>query len=369
MKALSFYAGPKAMQLLREHGLRAQDVAIVPAAAGGPKGLIFQALDQWLFGHWLPSAPRERTLIGSSIGAWRMAAACHADPAAAFARMGELYCQETYGANPTAAEITLSCVKLLDNFIGGHEQEVVSHPFHRLHILTVRGRRLLRAPKRKLTAAAGFTFATLDNLVSRAALARHLERVVIGDQRDPVFWLKARFDSFTTHFAPLQADNLGAALLASATLPLVMDPVRALPHAPPGAYWDGGLIDYHLALPYTRAAGGPGAGSAEGGLVLYPHFTSHIVPGWFDKTLPWRRAGLGKQRDWLDNVLLIAPSREFLQTLSRGKLPDRHDFYYYGLDHDFRIQNWKLAISAGAHLREDFAAFVAAPDLHRIQPI
>lgn len=27
----------------------------------------------WVFGDWLPQAPRERILIGSSIGAWRMA--------------------------------------------------------------------------------------------------------------------------------------------------------------------------------------------------------------------------------------------------------------------------------------------------------
>lgn len=31
---------------IREHGLRAQDIAIIPAAAGGPKGLIFQKMDQ-----------------------------------------------------------------------------------------------------------------------------------------------------------------------------------------------------------------------------------------------------------------------------------------------------------------------------------
>ncbi|HCN87857.1 MAG TPA: lysophospholipase, partial [Oxalobacteraceae bacterium] len=83
MNALDFRAGPKALEHIRRHGLRAQDIAVVPAAAGGPKGLILQSLDQWLFGHWLPSAPRERTLLGASIGAWRMAAACHADPVAA----------------------------------------------------------------------------------------------------------------------------------------------------------------------------------------------------------------------------------------------------------------------------------------------
>lgn len=45
MNALSFHAGPRALAHIRKHGLRAQDVAVVPAAAGGPKGLIFQAMD------------------------------------------------------------------------------------------------------------------------------------------------------------------------------------------------------------------------------------------------------------------------------------------------------------------------------------
>jgi len=73
-RALAIHAGPRALAHIRKHGLRAQDIAIVPAAAGGPKGLIFQKLDQWLFGNWLPSAPRARTLIGASAGSWRLAA-------------------------------------------------------------------------------------------------------------------------------------------------------------------------------------------------------------------------------------------------------------------------------------------------------
>jgi hypothetical protein len=45
MSALTFHAGPLALAQIRAHGLRARDIAVVPAAAGGPKGLIFRALD------------------------------------------------------------------------------------------------------------------------------------------------------------------------------------------------------------------------------------------------------------------------------------------------------------------------------------
>ena len=76
MKALRIYAGPKALQHLREQGLRPQDVHTIPAAAGGPKGLILGPLDRFLFGEWLPQSRQTVHLVGASIGAWRMASAC-----------------------------------------------------------------------------------------------------------------------------------------------------------------------------------------------------------------------------------------------------------------------------------------------------
>jgi hypothetical protein len=359
MSSLSFHAGPAALARLRAHGLQAADIGVVPAAAGGPKGLIFQALDQFLFGQWLPAAPRDRSLIGASIGAWRMAAACQADPAAAFARLGALYCGQRYSAKPSQQEIDAVCQQLLGDFVGGREHEILGHPHNRLHMLTVRGLGALAAPQGRQAEMKGFAAAALRNLASRERLAGMLERVVVGDARDGPAWLRERFDGFTTHFAALSHDNLASALLASGSLPLVMQPVRALAGAPPGHYWDGGIIDYHLALPYSRTAD----------LVLYPHFSEHIVPGWLDKAMPWRRAARGPRRVWLDNVIIVAPTAGFLRSLPRGKLPDRKDFAHYGLDHDERIRNWQRAIGEGQRLRDEFAAFAADPDLSRIQPI
>jgi hypothetical protein len=365
MSALSFHAGPLALAQIRAHGLRARDIAVVPAAAGGPKGLIFQALDQWLFGEWFPGAPRERTLIGSSIGAWRMAAACQRDPVKAFARLGELYAGQRYtSTKPTQQEIDDVVRQLLHDFVSGHEDDILSHPHHRLHLLTVRGKRSLAAPAHRMAEMKGFAAAALHNLASRASLGHLLERVVIGDRRAESPWLREQFDSFTTHFSALSRDNLAPALLASGTLPLLMKPVTGIAEAPPGSYWDGGIIDYNLALPYARVAR-----QGEGSIVLYPHFSEHIVPGWLDKGLPWRRAARGPNRAWLDNVLIVAPSPEFLRTLPRAKLPDRNDFKHYGLDHDERIRNWQRAIGEGQRLRDEFAAFVDKPDLSRVRSL
>lgn len=365
MSALTFHAGPLALARIRAHGLRAQDVAVIPAAAGGPKGLIFQSLDQWLFGEWLPSAPRERTLIGASIGAWRMAAACQRDPVEAFARLGELYSGQRYASSrPSQQEINEVVQELLRDFISGHEDDIVNHPHHRLHLLTVHGKGALADPRHRRAEMRGFAAAALHNLVSRDRLGRLVERVVIGDCRDPSPWLREKFDSFATHFSPLTKQNLAPGLLASGTLPLLMTPVSGIADAPPGSYWDGGIIDYNLALPYARVAE-----KGEGAIVLYPHFTPHIVPGWLDKGLPWRRAARGPNRGWLDNVLIVAPSPEFLKTLPRGKLPDRGDFKFYGIKQDERIRDWRQAMGQGQRLRDEFAEFVARPDLARIRPI
>lgn len=363
MSALTFHAGPLALARIREHGLRAADVAVVPAAAGGPKGLIFRALDSWLFGDWFARAPRERILIGSSIGAWRMAAACQRDPARAFARLGELYSGQRYtSTKPSQQQIDEVVQGLLREFVRGHEDDIVNHPHYRLHLLTTRGKRALEAPGHRVAEMRGFASATLRNLASRDRLAHLVERIVIGDRRASAPWLRERFDQFSTHFAPLTRANLAAGLLASGTLPMLMKPVRDIAGLPHGHYWDGGIIDYNLALPYARLLR-----QEPGAIVLYPHFSEHIVPGWLDKAMPWRRTARGPNRAWLDNVLIVAPSPAFLGGLPRGKLIDRTDFKFYGMNHDARIQAWGRAMEEGERMRDEFAAFVEKPDVGRIR--
>mgnify|MGYP001311071223 CR=1 FL=1 len=72
MKALEIHAGPGALARLRERGLRPDDVGAVPAAAGGPKGLVLNPLDRFVFGDWLARGTRTVHLLGASIGAGTM---------------------------------------------------------------------------------------------------------------------------------------------------------------------------------------------------------------------------------------------------------------------------------------------------------
>ena len=65
MTALEVYAGPKALAQLQAQGLKPQDVRLVPGAAGGPKGLILNPLDRFIFGEWLAATDHPVHLLGA----------------------------------------------------------------------------------------------------------------------------------------------------------------------------------------------------------------------------------------------------------------------------------------------------------------
>jgi hypothetical protein len=286
-------------------------VDVVPGASGGAKWLGIAGLDRYLFGTFL-QAPRTRPLhgIGSSIGSWRMACLAQRDPLAALARGHEAYTRhQVYTKNPSPREVTEVLTRCLDHLLGPTGvEEIVHHPTVRVHIITSEARGAAASEKRLLLATA-MAFAAAANLISRRTLALQVRRTIFHAAGDESPFLHLR-DLPTVH-RPLTEQNARAALLASGSIPLLLDGVR-IPDTP-GVHWDGGVTDYHLDLDF-------GVGD---GLVLFPHFYEHVVPGWFDKSLPWRRAGARN----FSRTLLIAPSPAFIAQLPGGKIPDRRDFY------------------------------------------
>src|SRR3954469_18882940 len=118
--SLTLRAGPRALALIRERGLRAEDVDIVPGASGGAKWLSIGGLDRFVMGEFL-QAPRERPmhLIGSSIGSWRMACFAQRDPVAALDRGHNRYIHEQrYSRRPSPQEVTSVLSKVLDDLLG-----------------------------------------------------------------------------------------------------------------------------------------------------------------------------------------------------------------------------------------------------------
>ena len=104
--ALTLKAGQRAFARIREQGLQPADVGILPGAAGGPKALGIQGLDLALFGDWLARAPRERSLIGASIGSWRFVSACLPDPVQGLLDLGRLYNEQRFAKGVTMAEVS-----------------------------------------------------------------------------------------------------------------------------------------------------------------------------------------------------------------------------------------------------------------------
>ncbi len=343
--ALRILAGPRARATLLERGLRAEDVHAVPAAAGGPKGLVLNPLDRFLFGQWLTTTQKVH-LLGASIGSWRMACACLPDADAALAQMAEDYVTQRYehapGKPPTARTVSEAFGRKLDERLASRAAELLSHPTRRLHVFTSRGRHLLRREARGRTAL-GYAGAFAANALSRRALGGWMERVVFSDPRSP---LPFPLDDFRTRSVELTHANLGAAVLASCSIPFWLQAVHDIPGAPGGAYWDGGITDYHLHLRY--------AAMAEG-LVLYPHFQAQVVPGWLDKV--WKRRH--RATPALDNVVVLAPDADWVLTLPGGKLPDRSDFTAFGDDIEARMRAWRQAIAESRRLADEFAELVA----------
>lgn len=356
MKALCIYAGPEALRHLRRDGLQPADVGVIPGAAGGPKGLILGPLDRFLFGDWLAGSAHPVHLVGASIGAWRMATACLADPVAGFQRLTRDYIAQHYDVppgkkRPPAGQVSETFGRSLEAFYGGRIEEVLNHPRFRLHVVTSRGRHVLarEAPWRT---PLGYAGAFLSNVVSRRAMGAWLERVVFST---PGSDLPFGTDDYRTRQLPLTPQNFMAALQASCSIPFVLQAVRHIPGAPPGAYWDGGITDYHLHLRYAPSQG----------LVLYPHFQRQVVPGWLDKGLKWRH----RSTAFLDRTIVLAPNPEWVRSLPNGKLPDRTDFVRYGSDLQARMKAWGQAVAASEQLAQEWAHWLQRPDPTQVQPL
>ena len=351
MKALQILAGPIARQRLRERGLQPGDVRAIPAAAGGPKGLILNPLDRFLFAQWLPRSAQVVHLLGASIGAWRMASACLPDADAALKRLADDYIAQRYehepGKTPRPRHVSDLFEARLAQHFGGREAEVLSHPRYRLHVFTSRGVRALARDGRVRTPL-GYVGAFASNMVSRRAMGGFLERVIFSDPRDT---LPVPTHDYRTQHVGLSAANLSRSILASCTIPFWLEAVDSIAGAPPGPYWDGGITDYHLHLDYA-ALHDDAAGQEGPGLVLYPHFQKTLVPGWLDKALRHRHRASAR----LANVVLLSPSPAWVATLPGGKIPDRSDFKAFGDDHDARERAWARATAESVRLADEFDA-------------
>jgi hypothetical protein len=182
--------------------------------------------------------------------------------------------------------------------------------------------------------------AALGNAVSRRTLPASFQRVVFApEQASP---LRPLLDGFDTQYVGLSEANVFHALMASGAIPYVFEGVYEIEGAGKGAFWDGGIIDYHFDLQRLP----------RDEVWLYPHFSNRTTVGWFDKFLPWR----ADQQVSVDQLIMICPTDEFIASLPFGKIPDRRDFG--NIPESVREPYWQTCVDESQRLADEFSELI-----------
>lgn len=347
-----FKAGKSAYDEIRKHGFSEDRIGTLVGASGGAKWLVLSQIDRVILRRVVPKIPGPLHLLGSSIGAWRFACYAQEDPVAAIARFERAYVEQRYSEKPDAKEISDVGRATLELILGDTGvEEILSHPRMRTHVMTVRSRHITSSDLRPLLAV-GLLTAMAANLLHRRLLGGFFSRGLFFDPRDrPPFY---DVSGFPIDRIALSAENLQDAIIASGSIPMVLQGVRGIHGAPGGTYRDGGVIDYHLDMP-TAAADR---------IAFFPHFFNWLKPGWFDRSLAWRKV----KPQHLDRTVLLCPSPEFISRLPDGKVPDRTDFVRMSTER--RIRVWHDVVDACKELADEFNDVLDKNQLAaRLQPL
>ena len=337
--SLTFKAGPGALKFVRQHGLDLSSIGTIAGASGGAKWLVLSQLDRAILRSVVPHLAGPVHLIGSSIGSWRFAAASQKRPVQAIEKFQDAYIHQSYQSKPTPEEVSRESRKIMDHFIDDTAiDEILSHPVFRLNFMAVRCRHILSSDKRALLFP-GLAAAFFSNMIGRSTLKFFFDRSLFYHPADKPPFLD--MSGFPIQKTVLTRENFKAALLASGSIPLVMSGVKDIPGASPGIYRDGGIVDYHLDIDFLNG---------NNGLVLYPHYSDRIIPGWFDKKLRHRRPASKN----MENVLMISPSKEFVEALPHKKIPDRNDFLLFRGRDRARFSYWLSVVHESKRLGDAF---------------
>lgn len=338
--ALTIQAGTLAKQLIQKEGLQSHHVDMIPGAAGGPKGIGLMGLDQAIFGDFLQRAKQRRFLIGSSVGAWRFASLIAQGEKKGAEQLAELYINLPFHKGMKIAEIEKISREMLHGILGDQSEKLVTHPDYHLTIIAAKAEHIFQSDH-KLALYSSLLGIVGSNAISRNHLSKFMQRVISQPSDFPQF--KIQDDVFKTHYIHFNSDNVADWLMASGSIPGVTPAVKNIADAPKGAYRDGGLIDYHIDLPFGSK-----------GIVLYPHFADSITPGWFDKIFKSRKANPINQA----RTLLLSPSQSYLESLPLGRLPDRKDFVLKGLSNNERKRLWRQSVAESQRMGDEFLELV-----------
>jgi hypothetical protein len=347
---LDIYAGKLAMDRIQNEGFKQELFTSFLGASGGPKWFSLFSLDKYIFGKFFKDRKTELNLIGSSAGAFRAACFAQNDPVVAITRLAESYSETVYSNNAKPKEITSKAIELLDYVLGDNgADEIINNKIFKTHFLVNKTNGFVGS-NNKIIQSLGLIKSIILNRVDRKLLHNQYERFVFKSPSSRLFI--EDYCNFKTQYADLTSSNLKDALLASGSIPIVMEGIKNITGVPKGMYRDGGIIDYHFDFKLKN----------NDGLILYPHFNSNPKAGWFDKNL--KRTVLAQN---YDNIVMLVPSKKFVESLPYSKIPDRTDFTK--MEPAQRIKYWKSVLSETDQLSNYFNEFLDTKDYQKIRLI
>lgn len=317
------YAGQEALQHIKDHGLNKDDISMLLGASSGPKWLVLHGFDDYLIQQF-ENRDSSLDLLGTSAGAWRMACYAQDNAKAAHDRLTEAYIEQSYSEKPSGDEILASCRNMVNQMLGDSgSREVLEHPTSRLHLITTQCHGLA-ANQKRLWQGIGFAVAAFGNVISRKSLGLHFTRIVMHHPQQKPPLISSR--DLPSRYHSMEADKVADSILSTGCIPVLTKGVENIAGA--GLYQDGGITDYGFDLPFKP----------ETGFVLYPHFSQRPAPGWFDKSLKWRKPN----HDNYSRTILLVPKDSFVEALPYGKIPDRNDFVK--LEDEERKKYWQIVV-------------------------
>lgn len=346
---LEIYAGDTALKKIKKSGFSPELFSTFLGASGGPKWFALYGLDKYIFGEFFKGREHPLNIIGSSAGAFRAACFAQNDPVSAINRLAKSYSETVYSAKAKPAEITLKAIELLDELFGETgTDEIINNKVFKAHFIVAKCNGLV-ASENKLLQGIGLLKSMLSNRIGRSLLKSQYERYIFQQNNSDIVIHDP--DNISTTTTMFTQKNIKAALLASGAIPIVMQGIKDIAGCPKGMYRDGGIVDYHFDFEIKTP-----------GLTLYPHFSSMLKAGWFDKNL-----SRTVRKNHYDNTVLICPSQKFIESLPYGKIPDRTDFTT--LKPSERLSYWQLVFAESEQLAQEFAHFYQTQDIKRIRSI
>jgi len=351
---LRFYAGPAALERVRDAGLGPEDLGVVAGPATGPRWIVLAGIDRALAdSRWLDRG-RDLWLWGASAAAWRFAAMAQKDPSSAIRAFHESYAGMSFERPIDRAGVRRVIEQALGAFMprSAEEREALARGDGnlRLAVVTVRQHPWVEGMERTV-----YLSSLLLNLIHPSAGEWPVERVVFHSSAGLPPQLRER--NFPGRAVALTGANIERALLASGSVPFRVLPVTAIQGAPRGLYQDGGLLDYHI-----NACLYPAGDDRLTLLVIHP---GRLRARWMDRFAPWRRL----TGPLLDRLIIVQPSGELLDLLPGRRLPSRNDWETME-DQDERASMWRTALETCLPLGEVFMEAVESGSVRaRVRPL